>query len=96
MPWLLGRSNRYRQGSAWEFDEATQEYYLHLYVTKQPDLNWENPEVREAAWEVMQFWIGRGCDGFRVRKKWFDEDLIDRITAVDGRHQLDLEGRRAS
>jgi len=53
-------------GSAWEYDETTQEYYLHLYVAKQPDLNWENPEVREAAWDVMRFWIDRGCDGFRV------------------------------
>ena len=55
-------------GSAWEFDEGTQEYYLHIYVAKQPDLNWENPVVREAAWDVMRFWINRGCDGFRVRQ----------------------------
>lgn len=53
-------------GSAWEYDERTEEYYLHLYVSKQPDLNWENPDVREAAWDVMRFWIERGCDGFRV------------------------------
>ena len=54
------------QGSAWEYDEKSNEYYLHLYVTKQPDLNWDNPEVREAVWDVMRFWIYRGCDGFRV------------------------------
>ncbi|CAA7269704.1 unnamed protein product [Cyclocybe aegerita] len=65
------------QGSAWEWDENTQEYYLHLYVAKQPDLNWENPEVREAAWEVMRFWIGRGCDGFRM-------DVINLLSKVDG------------
>ena len=53
-------------GSAWEYDEPSDEYYLHLYVTKQPDLNWENAQVREAVWGVMNFWIDRGCDGFRV------------------------------
>jgi alpha-glucosidase len=53
-------------GSAWEYDEPSDEYYLHLYVAKQPDLNWENTEVREAVWDVMNFWIDRGCDGFRV------------------------------
>lgn len=53
-------------GSAWEFDPGTEEYYLHLYIPKQPDLNWENPAVRDAVWNVMRFWIDRGCDGFRV------------------------------
>nr|BAV92596.1 maltase MalT [Pholiota microspora] len=65
------------QGPAWDFDEATGEYYLHIYVAKQPDLNWENPEVREAAWDVMRFWIGRGCDGFRM-------DVINLISKVHG------------
>lgn len=53
-------------GSAWEWDEDTQEYYLHLYVKEQPDLNWENAEVRNAVWDLMRFWLDRGCDGFRV------------------------------
>jgi hypothetical protein len=53
-------------GSAWEYDEPSDEFYLHLYVAKQPDLNWENTEVRQAVWDVMNFWIDRGCDGFRV------------------------------
>jgi oligo-1,6-glucosidase len=44
----------------------TDEYYLHLYLSKQPDLNWDNPDVREAVWSMMSFWIDRGCDGFRV------------------------------
>ncbi|KAF5312242.1 hypothetical protein D9619_003794 [Psilocybe cf. subviscida] len=65
------------QGPAWEFDDETQEYYLHLYVAKQPDLNWENPVVREAAWDVMRFWINRGCDGFRM-------DVINLISKVNG------------
>ena len=54
-------------GPAWEYDEATDEYYLHLFVKQQPDLNWENPAVREAIYQTMQFWLDRGCDGFRVR-----------------------------
>ncbi|KAG2134183.1 glycoside hydrolase family 13 protein [Suillus bovinus] len=45
------------QGSAWERDSTTGEYYLHLYVPKQPDLNWDNPVVRSAVWEVMRFWM---------------------------------------
>ncbi|KII86268.1 glycoside hydrolase family 13 protein [Plicaturopsis crispa FD-325 SS-3] len=53
-------------GSAWEYDEPSDEYYLHLYVPEQPDLNWENPDVREAVWDIMRFWINRGCDGFRM------------------------------
>ncbi|KAF9482985.1 glycoside hydrolase family 13 protein [Pholiota conissans] len=65
------------QGPAWDFDEATGEYYLHIYVTKQPDLNWENPEVHEAAWDVMRFWIDRGCDGFRM-------DVINLLSKEDG------------
>lgn len=54
-------------GSAWKYDEHREEYYLHLYDAKQPDLNWDNPDVRRAGRDVMQFWVDRGCDGFRVR-----------------------------
>jgi hypothetical protein len=54
------------QGSAWEWDEGSQEYYLHLFLDKQPDLNWENPAVRRAVFDMMKFWLERGCDGFRV------------------------------
>jgi len=53
-------------GSAWEFDPATGEYYLHLFSPKQPDLNWENPEVREAVYAMMRWWLERGVDGFRM------------------------------
>jgi oligo-1,6-glucosidase len=53
-------------GPAWEFDETTGEYYLHLFSRKQPDLNWENPEVRHALYDVMRFWLERGVDGFRM------------------------------
>jgi len=52
-------------GSAWEFDPATQEYYLHLFVPGQPDLNWENAEMRKAVFGMMRRWLERGVDGFR-------------------------------
>jgi alpha-glucosidase len=54
-------------GSVWEWDEHTQEYYLHLFCPEQPDLNWENPETRQAIYKsAMEFWLQRGVDGFRV------------------------------
>ncbi len=53
-------------GPAWELDETTGEYYLHLFTRKQPDLNWENPEVREAVHAMMRRWVDRGVDGFRM------------------------------
>ncbi len=53
-------------GPAWEWDEATGEYYLHLFSKKQPDLNWENPEVRQAVYAMMRWWLDRGVDGFRM------------------------------
>ncbi|MEK0154661.1 alpha-glucosidase [Arthrobacter oryzae] len=53
-------------GPAWEFDQATGEYYLHLFSRKQPDLNWENPEVRAAVYDMMNWWLDRGVDGFRM------------------------------
>lgn len=53
-------------GSAWEHDELTDEYYLHLFTTKQPDLNWENPKVREEVADIVKFWFEKGVDGFRM------------------------------
>jgi len=54
-------------GSVWEWDEHTQEYYLHLFCPEQPDLNWENPEARQAIYKsAMEFWLQRGVDGFRI------------------------------
>jgi alpha-glucosidase len=57
-------------GSAWTFDEATGQYYYHAFLAQQPDLNWRNPAVREAIWEVMRFWLRKGVDGFRVDVIW--------------------------
>ncbi|MGY1642143.1 alpha-glucosidase [Geodermatophilus sp. SYSU D00703] len=53
-------------GSTWELDEASGEYHLHLFDRKQPDLNWENPEVRHAVYTMMRWWLDRGVDGFRM------------------------------
>ena len=53
-------------GPAWEFDPNSGEYYLHLFSRKQPDLNWENPDVRRAVYEMMRWWLDRGVDGFRM------------------------------
>jgi oligo-1,6-glucosidase len=53
-------------GPTWDYDEHTGEYYLHLFSRKQPDLNWENPEVRQAVYAMMRWWVDRGVDGFRM------------------------------
>jgi oligo-1,6-glucosidase len=63
----------YFGGSTWAFDDATGEYYLHLFSRKQPDLNWENPEVRQAVYAMMRWWLDRGVDGFRM-------DVINHIS----------------
>ncbi len=53
-------------GPSWTFDPSSGEYYLHVFSAKQPDLNWENPEVRQAIYEMMRWWVDRGVDGFRM------------------------------
>lgn len=53
-------------GPAWTFDDRTGQYYLHLFSARQPDLNWENPEVRQAVYAMMRWWLDRGVDGFRM------------------------------
>lgn len=53
-------------GSAWTFDDATGQYYLHLFLPEQPDLNWANPEVLAEFDDTLQFWLDRGVDGFRI------------------------------
>ncbi len=64
-------------GSAWEHDKRSGEYYLHLFSRKQPDLNWENPAVREAVYAMMRWWLERGVDGFRM-------DVINLISKPPG------------
>ncbi|WP_180540193.1 glycoside hydrolase family 13 protein [Staphylococcus haemolyticus] len=53
-------------GSTWQFDETTNQYYFHLFSKKQPDLNWDNQEVRESVFNMMNWWFEKGIDGFRV------------------------------
>jgi oligo-1,6-glucosidase len=67
---ILGEMN-----SAWTYDEASGEYYLSLFTAEQPDLNWENPHVREVVHDVLRFWLERGCSGFRM-------DVINHISKV--------------
>nr|WP_284500898.1 alpha-glucosidase [Bowdeniella massiliensis] len=64
-------------GSTWQLDEASGQYYLHLFSRKQPDLNWENPQVRQAIYAMMRWWLQRGVDGFRM-------DVINLISKVEG------------
>jgi oligo-1,6-glucosidase len=75
-------------GSAWEYDENTQEYFLHIFSKKQPDLNWENPKLRQEIYDMMKFWLDKGIDGFRM-------DVINFISKVPGLPDADLpEGKR--
>jgi alpha-glucosidase len=57
-------------GSAWEWDEATGQYYSHAFLKEQPDLNWRNPDLRAAMMDVLRFWFTRGVDGFRIDVLW--------------------------
>ena len=53
-------------GSAWEFDPSTGQYYYHFFFKEQPDLNWRNPQVKQAMWDAIRFWLDMGVDGFRL------------------------------
>ncbi|MBU4047309.1 alpha-glucosidase [bacterium] len=64
-------------GSAWEYDKITDEYYLHIFSKKQPDLNWENPRVREEIYKMMKWWLEKGIDGFRM-------DTVNMFSKVPG------------
>lgn len=71
----------YFGGSAWQYDTKRGEYFLHQYSKKQPDLNWENPDVRQAVYRMMNWWMDKGIDGFRM-------DVITQISKV-----VDKNGR---
>ncbi|MEH7419079.1 alpha,alpha-phosphotrehalase [Neobacillus drentensis] len=74
-------------GSAWEFDETTQQYYLHLFDVTQADLNWENEKLRAALYEMMHFWLKKGVDGFRL-------DVINLISKDQHFPQDESDGRK--
>ena len=65
------------EGRAWEYDKSTDEWYMHIFSKKQPDLNMANPKVREEVKDIMRFWLDMGVDGFR-------EDVITYIAKADG------------
>lgn len=67
----------YFEGPAWSYDEERESYYLHLFASEQPDLNWENPTVREELYDIVQWWLERDIDGFRL-------DVINLISKVEG------------
>ncbi|EGT0693371.1 alpha-glucosidase [Clostridium perfringens] len=70
------------KGSAWEFCENSEEYYLHLFAKEQPDLNWENKEVRSELYKMINWWLDKGIDGFRV-------DAISHIKKEEGLKDMD-------
>ncbi|MRG87858.1 glycoside hydrolase family 13 protein [Salinibacillus xinjiangensis] len=77
-------------GSAWEYDEETEEYFLHLFSRRQPDLNWENPKVRQEIYDMMTWWLDRGVDGFRmdvINVLSKTEGLPDAPVTMDGKYQ---------
>ncbi len=79
-------------GSGWEFDITTQSYYFHSFLKEQPDLNWRNPEVRQAMKNVLQFWIDKGVDGFRVDAiNWLVKDEQFRDDPVNSNYQAGKE-----
>lgn len=83
-------------GNAWEFDEETGQYYLHLFDVTQADLNWENPKVREDVYEMMRWWFDKGMDGFRldvVNLLSKDQDFPQAPPGTDGR-QFYTDGPR--
>ncbi len=82
--WRTGKEGRepnnwrsFFGGSAWGYDEQTGEYYLHLFSKKQPDLNWENPQIREEIYKMMDWWLQKGIDGFRM-------DVINMLSKTPG------------
>ncbi|MFD1775882.1 glycoside hydrolase family 13 protein [Paenibacillus rhizophilus] len=82
--WRPGKDGRepnnwgsFFSGSAWQHDEATGEYFLHLFSKKQPDLNWDNEKVRREVYDMMTWWLDKGIDGFRM-------DVINLISKVPG------------
>jgi len=82
--WRPGKEGRepnnwgsFFSGSAWKYDEATDEYFLHIFSKKQPDLNWENPKLRNEVYDMMKWWLDKGIDGFRM-------DVINFISKEEG------------
>lgn len=88
------------EGNAWKYDSITDAYYLHYFSAKQPDLNWENPKVRQEVFDIMKFWAEKGVDGFRLDAfqfvakdttfpefpKGYEKNFINYYAMQDGLH----------
>ena len=77
-------------GSAWQWDSNLNKYYLHLFTKKQPDLNWENPKVRDEIYDVLNFWFSKGVDGFRMDVISFISKRLDFPPAEEGATLSDM------
>ena len=87
-------------GSVWEWNAPTKEYYLHYYTKKQPDLNWENPAVRKEVYAIIDFWLAKGVDGFRmdvislISKRIAFEDFPQSMSFIDVMEKVYANGPR--
>ena len=87
-------------GSVWNWNEATQEYYFHLYTKKQPDLNWENPKVRQEIYDIVNFWLTKGVDGLRmdvislISKRLSFTDVPNEMPFIDVMEKVYANGPR--
>jgi len=77
-------------GSAWQWDSNLNKYYLHLFTKKQPDLNWENPKVRDEIYDVLNFWFSKGVDGFRMDVISFISKRLDFPPSEEGATLSDM------
>ncbi|MBA3757767.1 alpha-amylase [Candidatus Saccharibacteria bacterium] len=79
-------------GSAWEFEESSQQYYLHTFLKQQPDLNWDNQDLRKEMKEIMKFWLEKGVDGLRIDAvSWLSKDLQFRDDPVNPRYRENID-----
>ena len=85
------RWGSYFGGSAWEYDPKRGEYFFHQYSKKQPDLNWENPEVRKAVYKMMNWWMDRGIDGFRMDVITQVSKTVDKNGKLPGEDGCEIE-----
>jgi len=98
---LSSRPNNWQSvfnGSVWEWNAPTQEYYLHYYTKKQPDLNWENPAVRKEVYAIIDFWLAKGVDGFRmdvislISKRLAFQDVPESMSFIDVMEKIYANG----
>lgn len=81
-------------GSAWQFDEKSGQYYLHTFLKEQPDLNWDNPEVREAMKDIIRYWLDMGVDGLRVDAvSWLSKDPKFRDDPLNPQYRESVDDR---